>query len=115
MPATFRKVSLGEKGDFFRGLYSKATGRDPKSDGKVPILVHGDTILTESEVVCWYLTETFKGGSQLIPQDPLQRAKMRLMLSKEGARIIELFSKPKNGLADIEAFKVELKEGLAAM
>lgn len=48
VPATFRKVSLGEKGDFFRGLYSKAAGRDPKSDGKVPILVHGDMVLTES-------------------------------------------------------------------
>ena len=40
---------------------------------------------------------------------------MRLMIGQEGARIIELFSKPKNGLADTEAYKVELSEGLAAM
>lgn len=66
-------------------------------------------------MVCWYLAEAFKGGSQLIPEDPFLRAKMRLMIGKEGARIIELFSKPKNGLANVEEYKAELREGLAAM
>lgn len=40
VPANFRKVSLGEKGDFFRDNYSRAYGRDPNSDGKVPVLIH---------------------------------------------------------------------------
>jgi glutathione S-transferase len=40
VPATFQKVSLGEKSGFFRETYRKAMGRDPKSEGKVPILIH---------------------------------------------------------------------------
>lgn len=62
------------------------------------------------------MADTFKGGSQLIPEDPFLRAKMRLMIGREGARIIELFSKPKNEpVANIEEYKAELQEGLAAM
>jgi hypothetical protein len=41
-------VSLGEKGEFFEQTYRKALGNDPKSDGKVPILIHGQHCLTES-------------------------------------------------------------------
>jgi glutathione S-transferase len=88
-------VSLGEKGEFFEQTYRKALGNDPKSDGKVPILIHGQHCLTESEPVCWYLAETFPSGSTLIPADTFQRARMRLLISNECANLVELFSRPK--------------------
>lgn len=40
IPAVLKKVSLGEKGSYFKETYGRAYGRDPASDGKVPILVH---------------------------------------------------------------------------
>lgn len=40
VPAVFKKVSLGEKGSYFKKIYERAFGRDPQSDGKVPIIVH---------------------------------------------------------------------------
>lgn len=44
-------VSLKEKTPFFTETYLKALGADLKSDGKVPVLIDGDFILTESAVI----------------------------------------------------------------
>ena len=45
--------------------------------GKVPVLIHGDRIMAESEMISWYLAEEFKTGTDLIPKDTLQRARVR--------------------------------------
>jgi glutathione S-transferase len=116
LPATFTKVSLGEKGSFFANTYHKALGHDPKSDGKVPILIHGDRILTESEPVCWYLAESFSSGSSLIPNDPFERARMRLMMGQQSAAVIELFNKAKyKQFSSLEDYRQEIRQVLTEM
>lgn len=54
-----KEVSLKNKEPFFTETYRKAYAHDPSSDGKVPILLHNDKILTESDLISWYLAETF--------------------------------------------------------
>lgn len=92
----FRGVSLkDDKEPFFVQTYAKAIGRDPLSKGKVPILVHGKVVLAESELVCWYIAEKFETGSHLIPADLIERAKMRLWITRWGGGIISLFDRAK--------------------
>lgn len=62
-------------------VYQQALFRDTKSDGKVPTLQHGNTILTESDLVSWYLAETFSTGNQLIPYSPIEKAKLRYFIN----------------------------------
>lgn len=52
---------------------------------KLPVLRVGDTHLPESEVICEYLEQVHPEPS-LVPDDPMERARMRLI-----ARIIDLY------------------------
>ena len=45
---------------------------------KVPVLVHDDVVVPESEVICEYL-EDLGLGTPLRPEDPAARARMRLL------------------------------------
>ncbi len=63
-----------KNGEQFRREYTKL---NPKA--VVPTLIHNDTTMTESAVICQYLDEAFQ-GRQLTPSDALSRAKMRLWL-----------------------------------
>lgn len=42
----FKEVSLTQKESWFTEIYKKAFGSDPNSDGKVPVIIHNDIILT---------------------------------------------------------------------
>ena len=53
------QVDLRNKDAFFKDNYAKAYAHDPNSDGKVPVLIHGDRIITESDLLAWYVAETF--------------------------------------------------------
>jgi glutathione S-transferase len=44
-------IKAGEKSSYFTATYRSALGADVTSDGKVPVLVDGDIVLTESAVV----------------------------------------------------------------
>lgn len=59
-------------GDQFEPDYLKL---NPKA--VVPTLVHGGQVILESTVICEYIDETF-GGPSLVPNTPLERARMRL-------------------------------------
>lgn len=116
VPVVFKKVSLGEKGSYFKETYQRAYGRDPGSDGKVPILVHNERVLTESEPVCWYLAEQFSSGSSLIPECNYEKAKMRLMISRFCGMVIQLFNKPKlKQVTSIQDYQKQLNECLKAI
>lgn len=41
-----KEASIIKKESWFTETYKKAFGHDPSSDGKVPVLIHGDNILT---------------------------------------------------------------------
>lgn len=97
LPAEFITTGLGEhtKTQFFHSTYAKSLGRDPKSLGKVPILIHKDKCIAESELVCWYMAEEFTSGSQLIPSDAFARTKMRVWISQINGQMISLFDRAK--------------------
>ncbi len=59
----FKEVSFFQKEASFTEIYKKAYGRDPNSDGKVPVIVHGDNVLAESDLISWYIAETFSTGT----------------------------------------------------
>ena len=61
----------------------------------MPVLIHGDRYLTESELVCWYLAESFSSGSKLIPEDPLKKMEMRIWISQHNNELISFFDKAK--------------------
>lgn len=46
VPFTFREVNLVEKEAWFTETYRRAYAHDPTSDGKVPVLIHNDQVLT---------------------------------------------------------------------
>lgn len=56
LPFQKMRINLKDKSQEFTKIYSKAYGRDPSSNGKVPVLIHGERILTESDLICWYLS-----------------------------------------------------------
>ncbi|PKQ07410.1 MAG: hypothetical protein CVT72_03295 [Alphaproteobacteria bacterium HGW-Alphaproteobacteria-11] len=45
---------------------------------KVPLLVHGDVVVPESDTICEYL-EDIGAGTPLRPEDAVERARMRLL------------------------------------
>jgi glutathione S-transferase len=66
---TFKEASLTDKEAWFTEAYLKAYGHDSSSNGKVPILIHGDTVITESDLISWYVAESFPSGNELIPEN----------------------------------------------
>ena len=59
----FKQVSLKDKEPFFTETYRKALGHDKKSDGKVPILIDGENVITESDLVALYVAEKYESGN----------------------------------------------------
>ena len=60
------------KGEQFDPAYLKI---NPKA--VVPALVHNGNIINESTVICEYVNDAFD-GPELVPEDPLARARMRM-------------------------------------
>lgn len=83
MAYTNTEVSLQNKSQYFTETYHKALGHDPSSNGKVPILIDGDKIITESDVIAWYVAEKYQTGTQLIPEDAYDRARLRIFVSEQ--------------------------------
>lgn len=65
--------------------------------GKVPTLVDGDTVIWESNTIVRYLCS--KAGSELLPSDPVDRAKaetwMDWLLASLNANYVEIFKESK--------------------
>lgn len=77
-------MSLKNKEPFFTETYLKAFGHDPLSNGKVPILIEGDRILTESDLISWYVAENYETGTQLIPENAYDRLRLRWFVAHNG-------------------------------
>ena len=66
-----KEIDLYGKTPEFTEAYKKSAFSDPTSDGKVPILQHGDLIFAESDLISWYVAEAFPDvGNSLLPNSP---------------------------------------------
>jgi glutathione S-transferase len=79
------RVALAEKGLEYRNRLMTLRGDqfDPaymklNPNGVVPTLVHDGRVVIESSVILYYLDEAFPEPS-LMPRDPLQRARVRMV------------------------------------
>jgi glutathione S-transferase len=81
-------IKAGEKPEWFTNLYKSALGADPASDGKVPILVDGPFILTESAVIVEYLIGKY-GSPDTVATiiDPEQRARTTIFGEQQIPRV----------------------------
>jgi RNA polymerase-associated protein len=87
--------------------------------GQVPILVERDLILYESNIINEYIDERFP-HPQLMPADPLMRARARLMLFNfEKELFIHVHAlendKPKNTEKSQEKARIEIRDRLTTL
>ena len=76
LPFKSRNVDL-RKGEQFAPDYLALN-----PNAVVPTLIDGDEIIVESSVIMQYVDEIDAAGSSLQPEDPLNRARMRLWLKR---------------------------------
>jgi glutathione S-transferase len=57
----------------------------------VPILIHGERIITESDLISWYVGETFTTGNEIIPADSFQKLKARRFIQEIPGKLITAF------------------------
>jgi glutathione S-transferase len=57
---------------------------------RIPVLVHGDLVLTDSSVICAWLDEAFP-GHPLLPDDPADRARARWLEEYADSRMGDVF------------------------
>ena len=108
------EVSLKEKEPFFTETYLKAYGADQSSTGKVPILIDGEDIFCESDLIAWYVAEKFKTGNELIPSDHALRLKVRWFGSSLATKVFSAFYSFIGYLKKSEDEKKLLKEKATA-
>lgn len=76
-------IDLANKPDWYH---------DVLPTGKVPLLEHDGHRIWESDIICEYLEEAFD-GPEFMPQDPGQRAEVRLLVNWGGSNLIPPFYK----------------------
>lgn len=54
----------------------------------IPVIAHNDNVITESNVICYYLEEVFN-QKPLMPEDPVKRAELRVWLTRLDAGLHE--------------------------
>ena len=57
---------------------------------RIPVLIDGDTVLSDSSVICAYLDEAY-GGYALLPEGPRDRARARWLEEYADSRLGDLF------------------------
>jgi glutathione S-transferase len=57
---------------------------------RIPVLIHGDLVLTDSTVICEWLDEAFP-GHPLLPADPADRARARWLEEYADTRMGDVF------------------------
>jgi glutathione S-transferase len=81
---TYKSVHLNLRaGEQFKPEFLKL---NPKA--VIPVLVHDDNIITESNVICYYLDEVFS-TLPLMPEDTVKRAELRVWLTQLDAGLHE--------------------------
>ena len=95
VPFTARFVDLKAKPEWFLALSPR---------GKVPVLVVDDVALFESAVILEYVAERF--APELVPEDPLARARQRMWIEISGDLIMGQYKIATAGSANDRAVAV---------
>jgi glutathione S-transferase len=66
--------------DLFSGDQLKPAYLELNPNGVVPTLVHDGAIVIDSTVIMEYVEEVFTGGRSFVPDDPVERARMRSLM-----------------------------------
>src|SRR5262249_23597490 len=66
--------------DLFAGDQLKPDYLAINPNGVVPSLMHDGRAVVDSSVIMEYLEEVFPGTDRLVPDDPIERAKMRALM-----------------------------------
>src|SRR5437588_11014681 len=66
--------------DLFAGDQLKPEYLAINPNGVVPSLLHDGRAIIDSSVIMEYLDEVFPGEARLVPDDPVERAKMRALM-----------------------------------
>lgn len=67
--------------DLAAGAHKQPAFLEKNSFGQVPVLVHGDFALPDSNAILLYLAETFPAAGEYLPRLPQQRAAVQRWLS----------------------------------
>jgi glutathione S-transferase len=89
---TLKEVSIspGEKPEWFTALYRSSLGADLSSDGKVPVMVDGPFVLTESAVVAEYLIGKYGSKDTIYTiTDPEERARATIFAEQQIPKVRE--------------------------
>jgi glutathione S-transferase len=97
-------ISPGQKEPWFTALYKTALGADESSDGKVPVIVDGDFVLSESAVITEYVA-TRAGAVNFMPSGK-DKAKSTIFLEQVFPKVLMGF------YALLKAQDVESQEAL---
>jgi glutathione S-transferase len=57
---------------------------------RIPVLIDGETVLSDSSVICFYLDEAY-GGYPLLPEGPRERARARWLEEFADTRLGDIF------------------------
>ena len=62
----------------------------------VPMLIYGDQVFSESEIINWLVCEDFEAsGTPLIPNNSTDKFKMRWFIKNFAAKLVTAFYSPK--------------------
>lgn len=93
VPFELKETSLTDKPAWFSETYAKAVGADPASNGKVPVLVDGDFVLTESAVVSEYLINKYGPAATAadfaVTLTPEERARSTIFVEQIATKVVK--------------------------
>lgn len=75
--------------DLLAGAHKQPGFLEKNSFGQVPVLVHGDLVLPDSNAILVYLAETFPSAGEFLPKGAAQRAAMQRWLSVAAGQLAQ--------------------------
>ncbi|EOY21832.1 Glutathione S-transferase tau 9, putative [Theobroma cacao] len=78
---------------------------------KIPVLVHNEKPVVDSLIILEYIDETWKNAPQLLPDDPLERAKVRFRTSFIQQQLFEAMTRVVTCDGEIQAKAIDEVQG----
>ncbi|HEY6724463.1 MAG TPA: glutathione S-transferase [Polyangiaceae bacterium] len=75
--------------DLAAGAHKHPSFLEQNGFGQIPVLVHGDAVLPDSNAILLYLAETFPSAAEYLPRTPKQRAALQRWLSVAAGQLAQ--------------------------